>query len=120
MVFFATTPLFPADGGKWFKWSLVSMWFSTAADVGTSLRADGVPGIHETNLLFGRQFGARGVALEFGSRGIITAVELYLAHRHKSVTPYFAAGNSGLTAASAMAAAKNAKLLKKGAPDKTQ
>jgi hypothetical protein len=113
-VLFAATPLFPADGGKWFKWSLVSMWLSTSADVTTSLRADGLPGLHETDPLLGKQFGGRGVALEFGSRGVITAVELYLAHRHKSVRPYFSAGNSGLSVASSVAAANNAVLLTKG------
>ena len=113
-VLFAATPLFPADGGKWFHWSLVSMWLSTSADVTTSLRADGVPGLHETDPLLGKHFGGRGVALELGSRGVLTAVELYLSHRHKSLRPYFAAGNSGLSVASSVAAANNAVLLTKG------
>lgn len=111
MLLFAVMPIFPADSGKLFKWSLFSMWLSTGADVTTSLIADGRPGLHETAPLIGRQFRGRGVALEFGSRGIATAIELLLVRRHpKKLHPCFAVENFGLTAASSIAASKNATL----------
>jgi hypothetical protein len=108
---FAATPLFPADNGKLFRWSLIAMWLSTSADVGTSLALNGRPQFQETNPLIGPKFGARGIALEFGSRGVVTGVELLLARRHRERLPYFAAGNLGLTAASSVATISNSRLL---------
>jgi hypothetical protein len=43
MVWFAATPLFPADSGKLFRWSLIAMWFSASADVSTSPVRNGQP-----------------------------------------------------------------------------
>jgi hypothetical protein len=107
-------PAFSADAGKkLFRWSLLTMWVSTSADVATSLTLDGRPNFRETNPLIGRQFGTKGIALEFGSRGIITAVELLIVRRHKSVAPYLGVGNFGLTGASSIAAGSNYRLIAK-------
>ena len=111
IVLFAATPLFPADNGKLFRWSLIAMWLSTSADVGTSLALDGRPQFQETNPLIGPRFGARGVALEFGSRALVTGAELLLARRHKERMPYFAVGNIGLSTASSVATISNTRLL---------
>jgi hypothetical protein len=115
----AALPMFPAENakifhsrnGKVFRWSLVAAWLSASADVSTSLMADGRPGLHETNPLIGKQFGGRGIALEFGSRGVLTAVELFVLRRHPGAIPYFSAGNVGLSVASTVAATDNARLL---------
>ena len=86
----AALPMLAADNGKAphprkekvFHWSLVATWLSASADVTTSLIADGRPRMVESDLILGKRFGARGIALEFGSRGILEAVEIFVLRRH--------------------------------------
>jgi len=96
---------------KVFHWSLVATWLSASADVTSSVIANGRPGLVESDPIIGKRFGARGVALEFGSRGIVAAVEIFVLRRHPSAVRYFTAGNAGLSIASSAAAVNNARLL---------
>jgi hypothetical protein len=115
----AALPMFPAENGNIFhsrngkilRWSLIAARLSASADVSTSLMADGRPGLQETDPLIGKQLGARGTVLEFGSRGLLTAVEIFVLRRHPGAAPYFAAGNTGLSITSSAAATDNARLL---------
>jgi hypothetical protein len=116
MVLFAATPRFPADSGKLSRWSLIAMWFSASADVSTSLALNGQPQYRETNPLIGPRFGARGIALEFGSRAPVTGAELLLMRRHKERHRYFAAENFGLSTASSVATIGNSRLQRAKAP----
>jgi hypothetical protein len=97
--------------GKVFRWSLVATWLSASADVTTSLMANGRPGLVEGDPIIGKQFGARGVALVFGSRGLVTAVEIFVLQRKPRAVRYFSAGNAGLAIGSSAAAVNNARLL---------
>jgi hypothetical protein len=119
----AALPMLAAENGKAphplkekvFHWSLVATWLSASADVTTSLMANGRPGLVEGDPIIGKRFGARGVALEFGSRGILAAVEIFVVRRHPRAVPYFSAGNAGLSIASSAAAVNNARLLMRSA-----
>lgn len=116
-------PMFAAENAKSpysqkervFHRSLFTLWLSASADVTTSLIANGRPGISEANPLIGKQFGARGLALEFGSRGILATVEMFVRRRHPSASRYFSAGNAGLSVGSWIAAVNNARLLMRSA-----
>jgi hypothetical protein len=120
---FATFPMLAAENGKAahplrekvFRWSLVASWLSASADVTTSMMANGKPGLVEGDPIIGKRFGARGVALEFGSRGILAAVEIFVLRRHPNADRYFSAGNAGLSIASSAAAVNNARLLMRSA-----
>ena len=123
----AALPMLADDNGKAphprkekvFHWSLVATWLSASADVTTSLIADGRPRMVESDLILGKRFGARGIALEFGSRGILEAVEIFVLRRHPGAVRYFSAGNAGLSIASSAAAVNNARLLMRStAPQK--
>jgi hypothetical protein len=115
----AALPMFPAENGsifhsrngKIFRWSPIAAWLSASVDVSTSLIADGRPGLHETDPLIGKQFGARGIVLESRSRGVLTAAEIFVLRRYPGAIPYFSAGNAGLSIASSVAATDNARLL---------
>ena len=115
----AVLPVLAAENGKAanplkekvFRWSLVATWLSASADVTTSLMANGRPGMAESDPIIGKRFGARGVALEFGSRGVLAAVEILVLRRHPRAVPYFSAGNPGLAIGSSAAAINNARLL---------
>lgn len=115
----AAIPMIAAENGKVrpplrekvFHWSLVATWLSVSADVTTSLMANGRPGLVESDPMIGRRFGTRGVALEFGSRGVLAAVEIFVLRHHPGAIRYFSAGNAGLSIASSIAAVNNARLL---------
>jgi hypothetical protein len=104
---------------KVFHWSLAATWLSASAHVTTSLIANGRPRLVESDPIIGKRFAARGIALEFGSRGILAAVEIFVLRRHPSEVRYFAAGNAGLSIASSAAAVNNVRLLMRStAPEK--
>jgi len=108
---FFTLPLFPADSGTWWKWSLLTMAGSNAADTASSLRCQSSPDVHEANPLYG-QFNARAVSIKAGLVGGQAAVQWLIVRKARKLKRFFSVLNFGQSAAPAWAAVHNMEVCK--------
>jgi hypothetical protein len=94
------------------KASLAIVAATNAADTATSLRCSSVPGVRETNSLYGDRFGARGVSIKAALVVGNVLVQTLAMRKHPGMAWLFTALNGAQSAAPAWAGVHNPEVCK--------